>query len=170
VAVEIWDARLTHEVPYRTSRRVRRMARTACITVAILAACLAAGIAAGVATATDEPGATNHGPSKLQQPGVGAVLVGFSVGMLVFAAMRIAYVLHERRREPLDVRPPVAELPHAELELRAERDLAHQPVVGVHGHPELQLAQQPERVPLDRRGRRSARWTTGASPAGGGGP
>jgi hypothetical protein len=76
------------------------MPRTARITVAVLTVCLAAGIAAGVATATDEPGAINYGRSKLQRPGVGAVLVGFSVGMLVFGAMRIAYVLNERRRKP----------------------------------------------------------------------
>ena len=47
-----------------------------------------------------EPGTINHGSSKWQQPGVGATLVGFSVGMLVFAAMRIAYVLYERRELP----------------------------------------------------------------------
>jgi hypothetical protein len=76
------------------------MARTVCLTVVVLTGSLAAGIAAGVATATDEPGTSNHGASKLQQPGVGAVVVGFSVAMLVFAAMRIVYVLRERRRTP----------------------------------------------------------------------
>ncbi len=91
-----------HEAPHRTSRSraLRLMARNARITVAVLTVCLAAGIAAGVATANGEPGTPHYGPSKLERPGVGAVLVGFGVGMLVFAAMRIAYVLRERRREP----------------------------------------------------------------------
>jgi hypothetical protein len=89
-----------HEAPYWTSRRVRRMARTAGFNAVVVTAGLAAGIAAGVATATYEHGTINHGPSKLQQPGVGAVFVGFSVAMLVFATMRIGYVLHERRRKP----------------------------------------------------------------------
>src|SRR5580698_7604389 len=39
--------------------------------------------------------------------------------------------LHRVDREPLDVRPAVAELRGQLVELRAERDLAHQPVVGV---------------------------------------
>jgi hypothetical protein len=79
---------------------MRRMARTARITVAVLTVCLAAGIAAGMATAKGEPGTPHYGPSKLERPGVGAVLVGFGVAMLVFGAMRIAYVLRERRLEP----------------------------------------------------------------------
>jgi hypothetical protein len=79
---------------------MRRMARTARITVAVLTVCLAAGIAAGLATDTLEPGTISYGPSKWQQPGVGATLVGFGVAMLVFGAMRIAYVLRERRLEP----------------------------------------------------------------------
>jgi hypothetical protein len=85
-----------HEAPYWSSRRLSRMARTAGCTVLVLAA----GIAAGVATATEEPGTRSYGPSKLQQPGVGPVMVGLSVGLLVFVALRIAYVVRERPRKP----------------------------------------------------------------------
>ena len=37
------------------------------------------------------------------------------------------------------------------MELRGQGDAAHQPVVGVHGDPEGELAQQPDRMLLDRR-------------------
>jgi len=91
-----------HRAPRRTSRSgaMRRMARTARIAVAVLTVSLAAGIAAGVATDADMPGTPHYGLSKLQRPGVGAVFVGFGVAMLVIGAMRIGYVLHERRRKP----------------------------------------------------------------------
>ena len=96
---------MVHEAPYWTHGRARRMARTACLTVVVVTGSLAAGIAAGVATATyvhapaHESWAASHGSSNHQPPS-GAVVVGFSVTLLVFAAMRIGYVLHERRSNP----------------------------------------------------------------------
>jgi hypothetical protein len=96
---------VVHEAPYWTHGRARRMARTACLTVVVVTGSLAAGIAAGVATATyvhapaHESWAASHGSSNHQPPS-GAVVVGFSVTLLVFAAMRIGYVLHERRSNP----------------------------------------------------------------------
>ncbi len=91
-----------HKAPHRASRSkaMRRMARKALITVPVLTVCLAAGIAAGAATDALVPGTPHYGSSQWQQPGAGIALVGFSVGMLVFAAMRIAYVLYERRELP----------------------------------------------------------------------
>ena len=94
-----------HEAPYWTPGRVRHMARTACLTVVVVTGSLAAGVAAGVATASYVPAparpprAVGNGSSNHQPPS-GAVVVGFSVGLLVFGAMRIAYVVHERRRKP----------------------------------------------------------------------
>jgi hypothetical protein len=70
------------------------MARTACVTTVVLAA----GIAAGVATG--EQGTKNPGLPRLEQPGVGAFMVGMSTGLLALSAMRVAYVLHRRRRKP----------------------------------------------------------------------
>jgi hypothetical protein len=89
-----------HEAPHRTSRSpaLRRMARTARITVPALTVCLAAGLAAAVATGAR--GTTNPGLPQNEQPGGGAVLVGGGVAMLVGMLLRIAYVLHERRRNP----------------------------------------------------------------------
>src|SRR5580692_5775724 len=58
--------------------------------------------------------------------------------------------LHRVDGQPLDVRPAVPELRDQPVEFGAERDLAHQPVVGVHRDPELQLAQDPDRVLGDR--------------------
>jgi hypothetical protein len=95
-----------HEAPYWTPRRVRRMGRTACLTVVVLTGSLAAGIAAGVATARyvrpvgSVPRAVGNGSSNSHQPPSGAVVVGFAVALLVFVAMRIGYVLHERRAKP----------------------------------------------------------------------
>ena len=74
------------------------MARTARITVPALTVCLAAGLAAAVATGAR--GTTNPGLPQNEQPGGGAVLVGGGVAMLVGMLLRIAYVLHERRRNP----------------------------------------------------------------------
>src|SRR5215471_12894964 len=59
--------------------------------------------------------------------------------------------LHRVDRQPLDVGPAITEGRDEAVELRRERHPAHQPVVGVHGDPERQLAQQPDRVLLDRR-------------------
>ena len=61
--------------------------------------------------------------------------------------------LHRVQRQPLDVAPAVAEGLGQGVELRRQADLAHQPVVGVHGDPEGQVAQQPDRVLRDRRRR-----------------
>ncbi len=61
--------------------------------------------------------------------------------------------LHRVDGQPFDVGPAVAELVDQRVELRAERDLAHQPVVGVHRDAERQLAQHPQRVQRDRGGR-----------------
>jgi hypothetical protein len=89
-----------HKAPYWTSRRPRRTARTACFTVVVLTGILAAAIAAGAAVATGVHAASNAGPADPREQGVGATLVGFSVGMMLLMAMRIAYVRHERRRQP----------------------------------------------------------------------
>ena len=85
---------LMHEGPYWTARRVLHMVRTACVTAVVLAV----GIAAGVATG--EQGIRNPGLPGLEQPGVGAFMVGMSAGLLTLSAMRIGYVLHRRRRKP----------------------------------------------------------------------
>jgi hypothetical protein len=101
----MWDAGVVHEASYWTHGRARRMARTACLTVMVVTGSLAAGIAAGVATATSvhapahESWAASHGSSNHQPPS-GAVVVGFSVTLLVFVAMGIGYALHERRSNP----------------------------------------------------------------------
>ena len=64
-------------------------------------------------------------------------------------------------------RPAPAERLHQQRHLPRHRGAAHQPVVGVDGDPEAQVAQQPDRVLGDRRRpRRSARSTTGTAPAG----
>jgi hypothetical protein len=89
-----------HKAPYRTSRRPRRTARTACFTVVALVGFLAATIAAGAAVATGVHAVGNAGPADPREQGAGAEIVGFSVGMMVLMAMRIAYVLHERRNKP----------------------------------------------------------------------
>jgi hypothetical protein len=89
-----------HKAPYRTSGRPRRTARTACFTVVALTGFLATGIAAGAAVATGVHAVSNAGPADPREQGAGATLVGFSVGMMVLMAMRIAYVRHERRRQP----------------------------------------------------------------------
>jgi hypothetical protein len=89
-----------HKAPYRTSRRPRRTARTACFTVVALTGFLAAAIAAGAAVATGVHAVSNAGPADPQERGVGATFVGFSAGTMVVMAMRIAYVLHERRTKP----------------------------------------------------------------------
>ncbi len=57
--------------------------------------------------------------------------------------------LHRVDRQPLDVAPAVAERLDQGVELRRQRDPAHQPVVGVDGDPEGQVAQQADRVLLD---------------------
>src|SRR5580704_3961612 len=51
--------------------------------------------------------------------------------------------------EPLDVGPAVAEGLREGVELRGQGDAAHQPVVGVHGHPEGQVAQEADGVLAD---------------------
>ena len=74
-----------------TTRRVLERVRiTCCFVVA-----MAVGIAAGVATG--EHGTSNPGLPKLEQPGVGAALVGMSAALFVGLVMRIGYVLHRRR-------------------------------------------------------------------------
>jgi len=67
-----------------------RVRVTCCFVVA-----MAVGIAAGVATG--EQGTSNPGLPKLEQPGVGAALVGVGAALFVGLAMRIGYVLHRRR-------------------------------------------------------------------------
>src|SRR5690242_129730 len=57
---------------------------------------------------------------------------------------------HRVDRQPFDIGPAVAELLGQPVEFRAERDLAHEPVVGIHRDPELQLAEQADRVLRDR--------------------
>jgi hypothetical protein len=76
------------------------MARAACFTVVGLTGFLAAAIAAGAAVETGVHAVSNAGPPDPKEQGVGAALVGFSAGAMVATAMRIAYVLHERRTEP----------------------------------------------------------------------
>src|SRR5690242_19282818 len=58
--------------------------------------------------------------------------------------------LHRVDRQPFDVRPAVAERFDQAVELRGQRHPAHQPVVGVHRDAEGKLAEQPDRVLLDR--------------------
>ena len=77
---------------------MRRMARTARFTVTGLAVSLAAGFAAAVGTG--EGGTINPALPRGEQPGEGAVFVGGGVALLVGMLLRIAYVLHERRRNP----------------------------------------------------------------------
>jgi hypothetical protein len=89
-----------HEAPYSTSRRKRRTARTAGFTVVALTGFLAAAIAAGAAVETGVHAVTTAGPADPREQGAGAATVGFSVGMMVLVAMRIAYVRRERRRQP----------------------------------------------------------------------
>jgi hypothetical protein len=89
-----------HKAPYRASRRPRRTARTVCFTVAALTGFLAAAIAAGAAVETGVHAVSNAGPPDPKEQGVGATIVGFSAGVMVLMAMRIAYVRHERRRQP----------------------------------------------------------------------
>jgi hypothetical protein len=92
-----------HRAPYSTSRlkwQMRQMARTAGFTVVYLTGFLAAGIAAGAAVATGVHAVSNAGPPDPREQGAGAAFVGFSAGAIVVMAMRIAYVLHERRAEP----------------------------------------------------------------------
>ena len=50
-----------------------------------------------VAVETGVHAVSTAGPPDPQEQGVGATLVGFSAGAMVVMAMRIAYVLHERR-------------------------------------------------------------------------
>ena len=94
-----------HAAPYWSHGRARRMARTACFTVVAVTGSLAAGFAAGVAAATyvhapaHVPRALSAGPPNHQPPS-GAVVVGFGVTLLVLLAMRIGYVLYERRSKP----------------------------------------------------------------------
>jgi hypothetical protein len=89
-----------HKAPYRTSRRPRRTARTAGFTVVVLTGFLAAAIAAGAAVETGVHAVITVGPADPREQGVGATLVGFSVGTMVAMAMRVAYVRHERRTKP----------------------------------------------------------------------
>jgi hypothetical protein len=92
-----------HRAPYSTSRRKRRprrTARTAGFTVVYLTGFLAAGIAAGAAVQTGVHAVSTAGPMDPKEQGVGAALVGLSAGAMVVIAMRIGYVLHERRTKP----------------------------------------------------------------------
>jgi hypothetical protein len=93
-----------HAAPYWSNGRARRMARTACQYLATVTVSLAAGIAAGMATATyvHAPAHPPRAPSAgaNHQPPSGAVIVGFAVSLLVLGALRIGYVLHERRSDP----------------------------------------------------------------------
>jgi hypothetical protein len=89
-----------HKAPYRTSPRLRRTARTACFTAAALTGFLTAAIAAGAAVETAVHAVSTAGPADPREQGAGAEIAGFSVGVMVLMAMRIAYVLHERRRQP----------------------------------------------------------------------
>ena len=57
--------------------------------------------------------------------------------------------LHRVQRQPFHVVEPDPERPMERRELAAERDPAHQPVVGVDGDPEAEPAQQIDRVLLD---------------------
>ena len=59
--------------------------------------------------------------------------------------------LHGVQCQPLDVAQVVAESLRQLDELVGQRDIAHQPVVGVDRDPEPQPAQQPDRVLWDRR-------------------
>src|SRR3984957_741778 len=61
--------------------------------------------------------------------------------------------LHRVDREPFEVGPAVPERLAEQRELRRQAHPAQQRVAGVDGDPEGQLAQQPDRVGLDGRGR-----------------
>lgn len=74
------------------------MATTACLTVVSVTVCLAVGIAVGLAVG--QHGSTSPGLPQREQPGGGAIFVGCGVALLVGLAMRIGYVLYERRRDP----------------------------------------------------------------------
>ena len=58
--------------------------------------------------------------------------------------------LHRVHGEPLQVADPVAEGLDKGAHLLAHRGAAHQPVVGVDGHPEAEPGEQPDRVLGDR--------------------
>ncbi|HEX4290987.1 MAG TPA: hypothetical protein VH021_18825 [Trebonia sp.] len=89
-----------HEAPYWYPGRKRQMVRTAFLSVVVATGSVAAGIAAGVATATEVHGASHHALSKATQSGPGPIAVGFGVGLLVFVATQIGYVLLQRRLNP----------------------------------------------------------------------
>src|ERR1035441_3159746 len=88
-------------------------------------------------------------------PGPGRGKSGFYHGVDEMQALVEARerALHRVNCQPFDVRPAIAEFRRQPVELRAQRDLAHQPVVGVHRHPERQLPEHPERVQGDKRDR-----------------
>src|ERR1700728_4280624 len=54
--------------------------------------------------------------------------------------------LHRVDGEPLEVTPPIAESLDQSVHFAAHESVAHQPVVGVDGHPEASSGQQVERV------------------------
>src|SRR5580658_6808076 len=76
--------------------------------------------------------------------------------------------LHRVDRQPFDVRPAVAEDLGQAVELRAQRDLAHQPVVGVHRDPERERARSGSGARRSTAPRRSGRSRSGTSRAGSG--
>jgi hypothetical protein len=71
-----------------------QMLRTACGAVVVVTA----GVLAGVATG--KHGTSNPGLPKLEQPGVGAVLVGTATALLVLVAMSGASAVRRHRRRP----------------------------------------------------------------------
>lgn len=75
------------------------MFRTACFTVVCVTVCLAAGVAAGIA-AGQHGGYNPALPRNAHPSGGGAPFVGGGVALLVGMLLRIAYVLHESRRNP----------------------------------------------------------------------
>jgi hypothetical protein len=91
-----------HRAPHSSSRRKmrKRMARTAGFTVVYLTGFLAAVIATGAAVEAGVHAVSTAVPADPKEQGVGATVVGFSAGTMVVMAMRIAYVLHERRSKP----------------------------------------------------------------------